>query len=471
MSLGAARGSRPRAGRPPGPADPGVAVRLGRLAGAHRLLLRALGRLAHAAASRRPAGGALRPVVSQALLNPAVEVLCGALGVFLLGLTVWAGLNGTEAPDRNFSVTFVFVTVWLGLVVLSVVFGDVFRAFNPWRAIARVVGGAVQAGRRPVRPAAARLPRALGAVAGRARPGRLRLARARLRPGRLSDGRPDAAHRRGRDPRLHRLHVRRHDALREREVARARRDLLGLLPHVLDAWRRSRSATAGSGSAGRSRPRTRWVAEAPGSVALVLFTIGATTFDGAAEGTLAEPISHGRGLVRRPRARAAGGAAGHQLDLPRALPRLRRRPVLGRDLRHAHGPHQAQHARASGGCSPTRSSRSRSPTWSPTTSASSSSRSRRSSRFLLSDPLGDGSDIFGTAGSGIDYGAISANAIWYVQVGALIVGHVTALVLGHDRALKVYGDPRVAARSQYWMLALMVGFTSLGLFLLSQSNA
>ena len=44
-------------------------------------------------------------------------------------------------------------------------------------------------------------------------------------------------------------------------------------------------------------------------------------------------------------------------------------------------------------------------------------------------------------------------------------------MLGHDRALKVYGDARLAARSQYWMLALMVGFTSLGLFLLSQSNS
>ena len=57
-----------------------------------------------------------------------------------------------------------------------------------------------------------------------------------------------------------------------------------------------------------------------------------------------------------------------------------------------------------------------------------------------------------------------------MQVGALIAGHVTALVLGHDRALKVYGDTKLAARSQYWMLALMVGFTSLGLFLLSQAN-
>ena len=91
--------------------------------------------------------------------------------------------------------------------------------------------------------------------------------------------------------------------------------------------------------------------------------------------------------------------------------------------------------------------------------------------FLLSDPLGDGSDYFGTADNGINYGAISATAVWYIQVAALVIGHVIALVLGHDRALKVYGDTRTAARSQYWMLALMVGFTSLGLYLLSQSNA
>jgi hypothetical protein len=60
--------------------------------------------------------------------------------------------------------------------------------------------------------------------------------------------------------------------------------------------------------------------------------------------------------------------------------------------------------------------------------------------------------------------------VWYVQVGALVAGHVTALVLAHDRAIALYEDPRLAARSQYWMLALMVGFTCLGLFLLSQAN-
>ena len=61
---------------------------------------------------------------------------------------------------------------------------------------------------------------------------------------------------------------------------------------------------------------------------------------------------------------------------------------------------------------------------------------------LVSDPLGDGSDLFGGADSGIDYGVVSATAIWYVQVAALVTGHVVALVLAHDRALAIYADPQ-----------------------------
>jgi hypothetical protein len=44
---------------------------------------------------------------------------------------------------------------------------------------------------------------------------------------------------------------------------------------------------------------------------------------------------------------------------------------------------------------------------------------------------------------------------------------VAGLTLAHDRALATYPDSREAARSQYWMLVVMVGFTSLGLWLLS----
>ena len=85
---------------------------------------------------------------------------------------------------------------------------------------------------------------------------------------------------------------------------------------------------------------------------------------------------------------------------------------------------------------------------------------------LVRDPL-DG----GGTGPDIDYGVVSATAIWYVQVGALVAGHVSGLVLAHDRALAVYGSARAGMRSQVVMLAVMVGFTCLGLYLLSAANA
>ena len=91
--------------------------------------------------------------------------------------------------------------------------------------------------------------------------------------------------------------------------------------------------------------------------------------------------------------------------------------------------------------------------------------------YLLSDPLGTTTtDLFGTASGGIDFKVISANQIWYVQVGVLVLGHVLALTLAHDRATAYWGDYRQAARSQYWMLAVMVAFTCFGLYLLSVAN-
>ena len=75
--------------------------------------------------------------------------------------------------------------------------------------------------------------------------------------------------------------------------------------------------------------------------------------------------------------------------------------------------------------------------------------------------------MFGGACGAVDYTVVSATGIWYVQVAALVVGHVAALVLAHDRALSVYGSPRATARSQIVMLGVMVLFTLLGLWLLS----
>jgi hypothetical protein len=86
---------------------------------------------------------------------------------------------------------------------------------------------------------------------------------------------------------------------------------------------------------------------------------------------------------------------------------------------------------------------------------------------LANDPLGAGADLFGGAAAEVDYAALGATTIWWVQIVALVLGHVAALVLAHDRALEVYGDARRAARSQVSMLGLMVAFTCVGLWLLS----
>lgn len=83
----------------------------------------------------------------------------------------------------------------------------------------------------------------------------------------------------------------------------------------------------------------------------------------------------------------------------------------------------------------------------------------------LSDPLGRGWDLFGTADRAISYW-MSPTVIWYVQLAAIVGGHVTGVILAHDRALAVF-DPVRAVRSQYAMLALMVALTSLGLTILA----
>jgi hypothetical protein len=90
---------------------------------------------------------------------------------------------------------------------------------------------------------------------------------------------------------------------------------------------------------------------------------------------------------------------------------------------------------------------------------------------LASDPLGRGWDLFGTATAGVDFGVIGATTTWYLQVGLVVAGHVAGLAIAHDRALILYRERTQATRSQYWMLAVMIGFTTLALWLLAQANA
>jgi hypothetical protein len=86
---------------------------------------------------------------------------------------------------------------------------------------------------------------------------------------------------------------------------------------------------------------------------------------------------------------------------------------------------------------------------------------------LASDPFGFGWDLFGTLDYAPNIAPLSPNSVWYVQVGALVAGHVAGLAVAHDRAVTILPE-RDALRSQYAMLALMVVYTVGGLWLLSR---
>jgi hypothetical protein len=84
----------------------------------------------------------------------------------------------------------------------------------------------------------------------------------------------------------------------------------------------------------------------------------------------------------------------------------------------------------------------------------------------LSDPFGLGWNLFGTDDWVVNLALLSPTMIWYVQVAAIVIGHVGGVVLAHDRAIAQF-DPDAAVRTQYALLAVMVLFTASGLLILS----
>src|SRR5436305_3729780 len=70
-------------------------------------------------------------------LPPWLVPLCGLIGIALFALVIYAGYEGVKSFTANFDPTFIYVIFWVGIPVASVLFGDVFSAFSPWRALAR----------------------------------------------------------------------------------------------------------------------------------------------------------------------------------------------------------------------------------------------------------------------------------------------------------------------------------------------
>ena len=92
----------------------------------------------------RPLPGAL----GRRLTSPLAEFVVGTVGVALLALVVAAGFIGSPVATDNLAPTLVLIVFWVGLAFASVLFGDVFRLLNPWRALGRTADWASRRGRR-----------------------------------------------------------------------------------------------------------------------------------------------------------------------------------------------------------------------------------------------------------------------------------------------------------------------------------
>ena len=386
-----------------------------------------------------------------------VDAACGAIGVALLALVIVAAYVGPDSGTNNFAPTFIFIIVWVGLVFASVLFGDVFRAFNPWRAIGRATGAAL--GRRaPVhRPYPERLgrwPAALGLLAFTWIVLVIEWAVLPRTVASVAVGYTivtlaaqavwgvETWTRRGEAFSVYFNLFARLSPFETRDGVVGLRPLLGGLPRL---------------------------APAAGTVALLAVMIGTVTFDGFEQGSAWGDIS--AWFVDAFAAVGIGADTGLKLAGTLGL-------LAGVGLVAGFYWLGMEGARSvGGGFSAAELRRAFIHTLVPIAGAYVAAHyltyllfSGQQIIYLSSDPFGEGWDIFGTADSGIDYSLLSQNGQWYAQVGCVVLGHVAGLVLAHDRALALYGQAKLAVRSQYWMLGIMVGFTSLALWLLSQAG-
>ncbi len=390
------------------------------------------------------------------------EWLASLVGVGLFALVLYSGFTGAQVPNANFSVTFIYVIFWVGMPLASVLFGDIFRAFNPWRSCARAVGALIRVlrGGRSRAPLL-RYPDWLGVwpsvavVAGFAWLELVYVPADREHPSTLA-------------------------AL---SLGYFLVMLAGMASFGVEQWGGSADGfgvyfNLVSRLSGLCRDEDgvlclRRVLSGvtdleirSGSVFLICTIIGTTTFDGFSNGGVWRNLEPSLGTFfgdigfNQTPALELAYTVGliFCILLIRLVYRIGIAGVrsVGERYDTTTLSHAFAHTLVPIGVAYVLAHYFSYLIW-----------QSQAMVYLASDPLGNGANIFGTSGYQIDYHIISYAAIWYVQVAALLAGHVAALALAHDRALVMYRDPEEAVRSQYWMLAVMVAFTSFGLWLLS----
>jgi hypothetical protein len=387
-----------------------------------------------------------------------VEPLAGLIGVTAFVAVVYSGLRGAQDAQDNLAPTIIYVHFWVGMAVVSVLFGDIFRAVNPWRAIARFVAWVAGRVSREEMPKPLEYPAKLGRW-----PAAITI---------LIFVWVELAYVNRDDP----------SQLAIMALAYAAFQLIGMSFYGIETWsNRADGFQVLWTTYARLAPfhrhgRDLWVRPplngaprldvVPGTLALLVVAIGTTSFDGFSNGpvwaSLGPDLSKffgdlGFGLSARGELANTVGILGmcalvglfYMLGI-RGMTRIgtgHTTKELAARFAHTLIPIAFAYALAH--------------------YFSLLAYQGQALGYLISDPLGHGSDLFGTANASIDYNVVTATTIWYVQVGALVVGHVCGLMLAHDRALATYSNPREAVRSQYWMLIVMIGFTSMGLWLLS----
>jgi hypothetical protein len=386
--------------------------------------------------------------------------VAGVVGAALFALVIYAGYEGVNSYTANWDPTFIYVIFWVGVPLVSVLFGDLFRAVSPWRVVARVIRWA---GRRA----------GLRGFAPRPYPGWL--GRWPVVAGLLGFGWLELIYHHHDDPSL----------LASLSLAYFVLMLAGMAVFGIEPWTDRGDAFGGyfnmlsrlapfevrDGALLVRRPLSA-VPSFPvesGTVAMVLTGIGVIAFDGASNGVVWNHLSpHIQSFFRS--LGATGGAVDELSDsvgLLIALAVVSAFFFLGilgmRSVSPLFSARELSHRFIH--------------TLVPIAFAYVLAHyfsllvwQGQAIGYLASNPLGTHSDLFGTAHWHINYGVIGSTAIWYIQVAALVIGHVSGLVLAHDRALSMYRSPIDAVRSQYWMLAVMVTFTCLGLWLLSDVN-
>jgi hypothetical protein len=402
-----------------------------------------------------------RPRLRRLLKLPRpLEWLASLFGVFLFGVVVYSGFAGAQITQANFSVTFIYVIFWVGIPVASVLFGDIFRALSPWRTCARVCAALVRLVRRgragdpPLRyPQWLGLWPALAGIVGFAwleliyvekdRPSILAA---------LSVG--------------YFLVMLAGMAVFGIEEWSSQADGFGVYFNLLSKLAALVRREDGVVYLRRPLSGVTDLEIRAGTVAFICAQIGTTTFDGFSNGGIwrnnepsLQSLFEGLGFNPTPAQELAYSVglvfcillitAVYRVGIfgVHSVSDRYDRHTLTRTFVHSLVPIAFAYVLAH--------------------YFSLLLWQSQAMVYLASDPLGNGANLFGTSGFQIDYHLISYAAIWYVQVAALVSGHVGGLALAHDRALVLYKDPEEAVRSQYWMLAVMVAFTSFGLWLLS----